>query len=485
MTNLKVQVKNKMRDSKPWLSSLVTLFLSLFIIFDLVFSAARYLQLPIDGDFAKIAVPLYYDFVLKDPVGIQAITKDTTYGGAGRYTCHVAVRFWSKSVFHAIDKFSPDPIESVFLMSALFSMLVHILFLWLALKYISKKVELSLNLKLLVIAMATSFLQMAHLYYSIGVIDSSITYTFFYAFPLLILSWNLFPFYRAYQTGKVQLTYVEWILLPIVSFALAFSSPLIQPIVILIAIGLAFVRFYFKPERLTEVLASREFKIQFGFLLMSCVYAFWVSRHNSENGILMALWMRYVQLAKGIFFLLTKNIGVISLLALVGINLWILKKQSKLEFQKLFQFLLLLLTASSVYILLIPLGGYRSYRPYIIRYDTFMPVTFLMMFYVLLSTIRAWKIITRQEMQWKYGLIVGGFILLWTMVDLPTKFQSNSCQRQAMRELCDSKDTILYVSKKCNLLTWDVADLSNQNYQWMLTKQFQEWGIIKPYQEIK
>lgn len=474
-----------MKDSKPWLSILVSILLGLFIIFDLVFSAARYHQLPIDGDFAKIAVPLNYDYVLKDPIGFQAIAKDTTYSGAGRYSCHAAVWLWSRSVFHVIDKFAPNPIESVFLLSTLFSILVHILFLWVAVNYISKKVPLSFNLKLLVIAMATSFLQMANLYYSIGVIDRSITYTFFYAFPLLVLSLNLFPFFRAYQTGKVQLTYIEWLLLPMISLTVAFSSPLIQPIVILISLSLVLAIVFFKHEKLTVVLNSKEFKIQFGFLLFCCVYAFWVSRHNSENGVPMALWMRYFQLAKGIFFLLTKNIGILTLFALIGINLVILKWHNKLEYQKLYQLFLLFLAVSTAYIVLLPLGGYRSYRPYIVRYDTFMPVTFLMMFYVLLSTIVVWKIIARQEVQWKYGLLVGGFIIMWTMVDLPMKFQSNSCQRQSMYALYDSKDTVLYLSKKCNILTWDVADLSNPNYQWMLTKQFQEWGIIKPYQQIK
>lgn len=485
MTNLKVQEKNSMKSSKPWFSGVITIMLSCFIIFDLMFSATRYHQLPIDGDFSKIAVPLYYDYVLKDPIGIHAITKDTTYSGAGRYTCHAAVRFWSKNVFHAVDKFSSDPIESIFLMSALFSILVHILFVWLAFKYISIRIKLSINQKLLVIGMSTSFIQMACLYYSIGVVDQSLTYTFFYAFPLLVLTWNLFPFYRSYQTGFLKLTIVEWCFMPIASLALAFSSPLIQPIVILIGFGLGLVTFYFKHPSITKIVSSKEFKIQFGFLLVTCVYAFWVSRHNNENGIAMPIWTRYIQLAKGIIFLFTKNFALITLLILVGVNLLILQKQNRLVFQKLFQLLQLLLVAGSVYTLLLPLGGYRSYRPYIVRYDTFMPVTFLLMFYALLSTIMLWKEITQQGTRLKYGVLIGSFILLFTWADLPVKLQSNACQRIAMRELHASKDSIVYVSKNCNLLTWDVADLSNQNFQWMLTTQFQEWGIIKPYQQIK
>jgi hypothetical protein len=474
-----------MKGSKPWLSGIITIILSCFIMFDLVFSAMRYHQLPIDGDFSRIAVPLNYDYVLKDPIGIQAIIKDTSYAGAGRFTCHAAVRFWSKNIFQVVSKLSPDPIESVFLMSALFSILIHILFIWLAFKYISIRIKLTINQKLLVIAMSTSYIQMAYLYYSIGVVDQSLTYTFFYAFPLLVLTWNLFPFYRAYQTGFLQLTIVEWCIMPIVSFALAFSSPLIQPIVILIGLGLGLLTFYFKHPSITKIVSSKEFKIQFGFLFLACAYAFLVSRHNSENGMPMPISMRYIQLAKGIFFLFTKNSAVLSLLILVVINMLILQKQNNLIYHNLFKLLQLLFVASCIYTLLLPLGGYRSYRPYVVRYDTFMPVTFLLMFYVLLSTILVWTEITRQGTRWKYGVLITSFILLFTWLDIPSKFQSNACQRIVMRELYASKDSIVYVSKKCNLLTWDVADLSNQDFQWMLTKQFQEWGIIQPYQQIK
>lgn len=484
MTNLKVPGKNSMKGLQPWLSSIKTIILSCFIMCDLVFSVVSYHQLPIDGDFPRITVPLNYDYILKDPIGIQAIIKDTTYAGAGRYTCHAAVRFWSKNVFHAVNKFSPDPIESVFLMSALFSILVHILFVWLAFKYITIRIKLTVNQKLLVIAMSTSFIQMAYLYYSIGVVDQSVTYTFFYAFPLLVLTWNLFPFYRGYQTGFLKLTIAEWCVMPIVSFALAFSSPLIQPIVILIGLGLGGLTFYFKHPSLTKIVSSKEFKIQFGFLFLACVYAFLVSRHNSENGMLMPISMRYIQLAKGIFFLFTKNSAVLSLLILVVINMLILQKQNSLIYHNLFKLLQLLFVASCIYILLLPLGGYRSYRPYVVRYDTFMPITFIMMFYVLLSTILVWTEIAQQNTCWKYRVLIGSFILLFTWLDIPSKFQSNACQRIAMHELYASKDSIIYASKKCNLLTWNVADLSNQDFQWMLTKQFQEWGIIQPFQQI-
>jgi hypothetical protein len=39
-----------------------------------------------------------------------------------------------------------------------------------------------------------------------------------------------------------------------------------------------------------------------------------------------------------------------------------------------------------MYIMLLPFGGYRPYRPRIIRYDTFMPVTIALIYYFGAST---------------------------------------------------------------------------------------------------
>jgi hypothetical protein len=78
-----------------------------------------------------------------------------------------------------------------------------------------------------------------------------------------------------------------------------------------------------------------------------------------------------------------------------------------------------------LYILLLPFGGYRIYRPYIIRYDTVIPVTIALLFIYGLSTLFLMKsLASKTRYVYISGVIV--FLLIFKIADKPA---DNSCEK--------------------------------------------------------
>ncbi len=103
----------------------------------------------------------------------------------------------------------------------------------------------------------------------------------------------------------------------------------------------------------------------------------------------------YARLPLGLFNLIAQKLGWPFLIIFIIMNMIIIRKQEpgkeRDQIIRLFNWILIF---TLVYILLLPLGGFRWYRPNAIRYDTFIPVTlaFVFMFarssYYLINTLK-------------------------------------------------------------------------------------------------
>jgi hypothetical protein len=112
-----------------------------------------------------------------------------------------------------------------------------------------------------------------------------------------------------------------------------------------------------------------------------------------------------------------------------------------------------------VYILLLPLGGYRVYRPYSIRYDTILPVTLALFFYYGYSTFFILKNIAGKKTFYILAVIV--FSIVFTLNDEPG-FERNACEKQAILELQNSQDEIVQLTSGCSPLSWGkVSDFTD------------------------
>ncbi len=459
----------------------------LFLLFDILFSAYHYYHLNLDGDLPKLAVPiLWYEDVLNDPFGLKAVTQDVSYGGAGRYMCHQLSVLWCEYVFRAIHLLVKNPIVCVYLTTSCLATCIHLGFIWLMKQFVEVTTKLNLFAVLLVCCLTTVFIKYNKYYDAIGIIDRSASYAIFYALPLLLLAWFFLPFYKGYHTGQINFSIFQHVRHALLALFLAFSSPLTQPLVFLIVCWLIF--FYLVQNNKSDLkllLLNKTFLIHVSILLLLSVYAFYVSKFNSERNLSMPLTERYYLLLKGMYYLLTLSKAFFFIGILTSINIYFLFNNRKvLEFRKKLYLLIPLACVALSYLFLLPLGGYRSYRPYIVRYDTFLPITFFIAFFLVSTSIFIFTKLDKVFLKIAYGLTLILFIGIFTAMDINPEKSVNACQKKSLYFLHQHKDTVLTIPRECPLGTWSTQDFDDEQTQIMLTKLFRKWEIIQPYQTL-
>jgi hypothetical protein len=465
---------------------LLSIVLVLFLAYDILSSAYLYYHLNIDGDITKIVTPiLWYKDVLHDPFGIKAVTQHVEYGGAGRFMAHVSPLLWFKCVFNFIYSVIKNPIVSIYICSSLFVTIIHLSLLFIMNRFVNANLKFNFNHFLVLLCLTSSFIQYNRFYDSFGLIDRSISYVFFYIFPILLLAFYYSIFYIKYQLGNFRINIFTHVLLILLSIFLAFSGPLIQPIVFIVSMLCLFAYLFFKEDKkFKRFIQHKNILFHFIFMLAICLYAFYVARFNSEKNFEVSLLERYILLVKGIIHICTLNVSILIVLMFLSINLYFVNKLDNNNKFKIQLFWIVLFIVA--YLSLLPLGGYRPYRPYILRYDTLIPVTLLIVYLVVYSTI---LILNQSPSLYfsKYYIIVPLlFIAFMTIADKKIATKENACQHSSLYALNkNKKDTVLYISRECNLGTWQVSDLDDPYTQEMLTTLFKKWHVIEPFQVIK
>jgi hypothetical protein len=115
------------------------------------------------------------------------------------------------------------------------------------------------------------------------------------------------------------------------------------------------------------------------------LYVYYLGTFNVEsapNADAPDLLARYKLLFQGIYILLTYMPGLSLLLIYTIILSFILNRHYKSMYAPFQKEHLILLAIIIVYIALLPLGGYRPYRPYIIRSDTSLPALAVLFFHL-------------------------------------------------------------------------------------------------------
>lgn len=102
----------------------------------------------------------------------------------------------------------------------------------------------------------------------------------------------------------------------------------------------------------------------------------------------ITLGERYAMLPKGFMNMFVSGNGGFGLLfVLTTANYPIIRHISDIEGKPMLSLFHWILLFSAIYIILLPFGGYRPYRPLIIRYDSALPVSCLFIFYYVHSSV--------------------------------------------------------------------------------------------------
>lgn len=457
---------------------------ALALIGDILHSTYTFSNIPLDGDVGRISGPvLWYEDVLRDPFGFIAISQDSHYGGAGRFFCHFSCKWWFDDFHHFLSKFLKNPIERIFINSSSFVFVLQIAFVYLAYLYAKGKDAFSWKMFFPIALLSSVFIQFGHFYDCIGIFDRSINYTFFYAFPILVLAIYFYPFFKWHQSeGNYKVPLFWHLLLIVLAPLLSFSGPLIQPVLFLIIV--VYVGLLMSPLKDYRLKMNKPLLAQLFLFLVLSIYAYYVSKYNSEANFSIPLLKRYALMIKGIGRLMTWSLAWPYIIAAFGLSLYLVRKYEVIEWRKLRILLVFVFAFIVAYLFLLPLGGYRSYRPLIVRYDTFLPVTLGVLFLLFYMMYHLFKNLELKVWKW-YSLFYLAVVASFFIADRKLQEEANYCQQGYMKQMLMSDSSVVKIPFTCNMLTWSDQDAKDQYQMDMVNKCMRRWGFLREEQILQ
>jgi hypothetical protein len=479
-----------MWQQKIFKSKFTKALLILLLLTDFAYTFKQNANLPLDGDIAPIIVPdPHYADVLKDPFGFKLLQEKNVYAAPNRYFSHAAMILYYKHVQSFLAPIFQDKIKLLYSMSGLFNTAIQYLLLFLITIYVLGHFKFWQNDFLGLALFIAAFFQTHGMYSSIGIIDNSITYTFFYALPLAILLLYFLPFYLSYFHQKSISNDLPPILWPIWLFLaifLAFSGSIIAPLVL---ISLPLIVFWQtiltaeKPFRFQSLWKSfhkisKSFLFFGGLLAILCLYSFYIGQFNLESQTDVGIGLRYQYLLKGLPKFFFHKITFIVLGILMLVNYVMIQRNQSIKLNLItLKTLLFIGLICTIFILMLPLGGYREYRPWIIRYDTFMPITILLLGLIAAGTYRIIRQqIFEKKFQSYYLLLVLGVWLFFMLADQP-QFHLNDCQNHALHQIEQSNEYIIALNDDCTILRWEI--IKHPEHSKIVGEALHLWGITE------
>ena len=277
------------RNSRLY-SRLLSVLLIAFLIFDLSYTFRQFYLTPIDGDMAGGVVPAEdVKPILERPLGLAVIHADEAYPNPNKFFSHWSFYYYFNLVPNWLQHFV-SPLDSVYLACAIAKILMQIILLWLMAVAVTGFLNPLRLHNLIVIALFSALLQTYGYRNYMGIIDPAITYSFFYALPIIFLAIYLIPYWLHVHHGKsipIWFSYLWLLWLPVVSL----SGPLNPGIALVISLLLG-VQLLVHRQRPTTLQL-----ITFIPLALSSVYSLFIGTFNSiSQAPALDLWARYAVL---------------------------------------------------------------------------------------------------------------------------------------------------------------------------------------------
>lgn len=469
------------------ITNLILLFL---LLADAGYSFYQHYNYPLDGDMPGIIVPSDgYAQIWKDPLGFGKIANNKVTASPNRFFAHFTMAEYFRHVPGMLH-FFVNPITSVYLSIAIAKTLMQEFIICLIAAFITNTAKIFRKNFLLAAVIITPLIQTNQntgFTRTMGIIDPAPTYAFFYALPTALLISFFYFFYKlelSEGTFKFNIGHKAYLLFLILFLPL--NGPLGPGISLLVCPAILLFKWSnnFKNLQNTPFIQRIVLSIKkipgiylFYFLIFSvlCLYSLYIGRNDYENQNAIPLLERYKRLPLGLFNILTQQTGLPLLIALTAVNLVIIYRSSpSSEGRLILTFLKFIGIFGLIYLLLLPLGGYRFYRQNIIRYDTFMPITLCLIFLYGLTTCFLLKMLkAKSRVAFIVTLVVAS--LFFTLADKPVP--KYVCERNAMQQIAKSPEKTVLLDCDCTLLSWgkmDNYENSRLNGQLLL-----RLGIIK------
>nr|MBK9651343.1 hypothetical protein [Bacteroidota bacterium] len=236
-----------------------------------------------------------------------------------------------------------------------------------------------------------------------------------------------------------------------------------------------FKRVIFSVKNIPVTLTS-----MFLLTILACLYSYFIGRNNAENFyVSIPLAERYARLPEGLINQYTYKLGQPLLIGMIIVNFIIIAMSNPSgEAKKMFVFLKWFFAISIFYILLLPLGGFRPYRPNIIRYDTIMPITLASVFLYGYSTYYILMNLKTKSKKVIYAFVILIFSAIYINADFGFGVKKYSlCERESLEKFVASPDSVVFIDTDCSILNWGKTlnpDDSRGRAELLL-----HWNIIK------
>jgi hypothetical protein len=355
-----------------------------------------------------------------------------------------------------------NPLDSIYISIAIIKTLIQASLLYLLSVYITG-VTAVFNRKFLIAAiLITPFFQTFGFDQHINIVDPSITYAFFYGLSLAWLMLFFLPIFLHYFHDRPlpSSRLAGWLMVPL-AWAASFNGALNPALMILGCFAVAMVYAF---GRLSRNNGERAFSktspmITYG-LVSGFVCAFWsfyVSRFELQNNQQASptLAERYDQLPLGLedYFFISTPLPLILLIAAI-LNLILINALRLGPTRRINRLSLGFLLLAVVYILLLPMGGFRQYRPVIIRWDTMLPVLLGMLIIYGMTTLRLLLGLKRKQAL-VYAIVPLGLMINFTVVDESGQGYNHG-ERRALHEIAIAPGRIIHINGHgANIMAWE------------------------------
>lgn len=468
------------------LKKLLIPILIVLLLTDIGYSFVQDYSMPLDGDMAYGIVPSdEVQMILDSPLGFKALKDSTKYPNPNKYFSHWSFYTYFNTAPHFLQNFT-SPINSAYLSCAIAKIIFQIGLIYLLTLFITGKV---FSFKgLLSASLIVSLFQINGYQDTLGVIDPAITYDFFYALPMIFIFIYFTPlilkFVLKKNVGKLRYIKFLWIPLALVTSLSGPLNPGIALIVSLLFIVQIFISSFKKalPQSIfIEKIRASIMNIPkdyYFYLIPICIFSFYslfLGQYNSLNiDNEFPLSVLYAKLFHG-FYHVFSSFGSLILFIILGINYVIIRyKYRTTDGKRILKIIQWVLLFSLIYILLLPLGGYRDYRPNILRYDTIIPITLGLIFLFGKTTLFILYNLSNKSKKIYIPLII---IVLGIFVnkDKPN-FDKNNCERTAIKQIANSNKDIVFLNNDCTVLSWN--KIYNPEKSSMQTRLLRQWKII-------
>lgn len=464
-------------------------FLIICLLFiDLGYSFNQHLHKAIGGDIAQIVVPNpqkgYYQ-VLQDPLGYSALIQKQKYSNPNRFFAHWTSAGYLRTVPLLLQKFV-DPINSIYLANALAKWIMQLILIFGIAFMIVGKLSGSFFKLLFYAFLISPLIQINGYHQFMGLIDDSIIYAFFYALPMGLLLILFYPFTNYWMHGKRPGKVKGYIFfLYLLSVFLSLNGPLV-PGVILVILFICFLYFLYLISK-KKIMISRMIhtaRLIFpGYLLglaiwmgLWSLYSLYLGSFNDLNDLdPISLADRYSKLPLGIVEIVTTKIAFPVLFIILATFLVLVQKYFKFTKRiEIFRIVQFFVAFCIVYILLLPLGGYRDYRPGIVRYDTIIPVTMAIMIIFSYLAKHLLEFAFKRTRKVLLPVLLSYFVIFSNADRIDQK--KYFCEKEKLEKIAATNDQVVRLDADCPVMEFRI--ITDPEDTWLKSDLLLLWNII-------